>query len=87
MNASANFRKDDVILSQISGSINIAEANRLVREEKGELFVVLVREGVDASVPKRQVRIASNDERIHQLYEQYKEEDLFTDERCRLACL
>ncbi len=40
---------------------------------------MLVREGTDASVPKRQVRIASNDERIHQLYEQFRE-DLFTDE-------
>ncbi len=40
---------------------------------------MLVREGTDASVPKRQVCIASNDEIIHQLYEQYKD-DLFTDE-------
>jgi len=79
VNASADFGEDDVILSQISGSMNAVEANRLVNEEQGELFVVLVREGTDASVPKRQVRIASNDDRIHQLYEQYKD-DLFTDE-------
>ncbi len=79
MNAPADFGEDDVILSQISDSIDAMEANCLIREEKGNFFVVLVLEGTFSSVPKRQVRKASNDERIHQLFEQYKDK-LFTDE-------
>ncbi len=50
VNASAYFGENDVILSQISGSINAVETNRLVCEENEKLFVVLVREDTDASV-------------------------------------
>ncbi len=38
VNASADFGEDDVILSQISDSINAMEANCLVCEDRGENF-------------------------------------------------